>query len=93
MRIVIEIDEHRTPTAPPEISVMRAGPAAPTGPTGADEQGPAAGETAAINAGSAAPLSEGGFSDVAPEGMPDAPASDASGAMSAGPAPEADATG
>ncbi|HMM43620.1 MAG TPA: hypothetical protein PKA95_17130 [Thermomicrobiales bacterium] len=93
MRIVIEIDEHRTPAPLPEVSVMRAGPAGAIGPAGAGEQGPAAGETAAINAGSAAPLSEGETSETLPEGMPDAASSDASGAMSAGPAPEADATG
>lgn len=91
MRIVIEIDEQRTPAPPPEVSVMRGGPAGASGPAG--EQVPAAGEMDAINAGSAAPLAESGTTETMPEGMSDAPASDASGAMSAGPAPEADATG
>ncbi len=88
MRIVIEIDEHRAPAPPPEVSITRAGPEAPatSGAPGAP------GAAGAINAGMAAPLAEeGGVPDdgTAPETRDAA----AAGALSAGAAPMPDDAG
>ncbi|HBY45535.1 MAG TPA: hypothetical protein PK593_05855 [Thermomicrobiales bacterium] len=74
MRIVIEIDEPRTP-APAEISVTRTGPAA-----SATTEAPV--ELGAISAGPAAPLAGGG-GETAPEMSTD----EVAGALSAGAAP------
>lgn len=91
MRIVIEIDEHRAPAPPPEVSITRAGPEAPAA-SGAPGAPGAPGAAGAINAGMAAPLAEeGGVPDdgTAPETRDAAVA----GALSAGAAPMPDDAG
>ena len=84
MRIVIEIDEHRQPGPPPDVSVTRATP--PGQAAGASEELPP------IDAGMAAPLAGDGEGempqDAAPMGM-----DESTGAMSAGAAPEDDGEG
>lgn len=80
MRIVIEIDEHKTPSPPPEVSMAPAAPG--TAPADA---------ASAINAGAAAPLVEQGAAEAdvaASSGLSDG----ANNALSAGAAPEPDDT-
>ena len=85
MRIIIEIDDPRISESPREVTVQPAAPGSPTAVT--------PGESPAINAGMAAPLAEAGTGATAQNGSPRMLSDDASGAMSAGAAPDLDSEG
>jgi hypothetical protein len=85
MRIIIEIDDPRTSDARREVTVEPAAPGTPAAT--------ASGEQPAINAGMAVPLAEAGTGATTQDGSPRMLTDDASGAMSAGAAPDLDSEG
>ena len=85
MRIIIEIDDPRTSDSRREVTVDPAASGSPPAVT--------PGEAPAINAGMAVPVAEAGTGATAQDGAPQMPTDDASGAMSAGAAPDLDSEG
>jgi hypothetical protein len=85
MRIIIEIDDPRTSDTRREVTVEPAAPGTPPSVT--------PGEPPAINAGMAVPLAEAGTGASAQGAAPQMQTDDASGAISAGGAPDLDSEG